>query len=51
MHTYRGRPVRISAPRALFLALLISLVTVVLITLPAPAAAAPGAAFCLSALR
>ncbi len=51
MHTFRGRPVRISAVRALVLAFLISLVTAVLMTLPAPAAAAPGAAFCLSGLR
>ncbi len=46
MLTFRGRPVRISVLRALFLALLISLMTVVLVTLPAPAAA-----LCLVHLR
>ncbi len=48
MHTFRDRPVRISALRALFLALLISLMTLVLVTVPAPAAAAPGAGVSLA---
>ena len=39
MGTFRTRSVRISGPRALFLAFLISLLTVALFTLPAPAAA------------
>lgn len=41
MYSLTGRPVHLRATRALVLAVLISLVTAVLLSLPAPAAALP----------
>ncbi len=51
MHTFHGQPIRLRALRTLILALLISLMTAILISLPAPAAAAPGAAACPGLVR